>query len=100
VTEKGAGKTSFFAHLSGQDKKKILDWSSKSSEAASLSSETGSGKCYLFSTLPEDEKKHLLDRLMDERRHQESEFPHLRKYKGYEEVTLLGTSRYTVGRVT
>lgn len=89
VTEKGAGKTSFFAHLSGQDKKKILDWSSKSSEAASLSSETGSGKCYLFSTLPEDEKKHLLDRLMDERRHQESEFPHLRKYKGYEEELSL-----------
>jgi phosphoglycerate kinase len=90
VSEKGAGKTSFFAHLSGEEKKIILEWSSKSSLAESLSPEIGSGKCYLFSTLPEEEKKDLLDKLMEMRRlHQESEFPHLRKYKGYDEELSL-----------
>ncbi|KAI2498731.1 Phosphoglycerate kinase [Fragilaria crotonensis] len=87
--EKGTGKTSFFAHLSGEDKKQILGWSSKAGESAELSSEAGSGKCYLFSTLPEEEKKSLLDRLVEERRHQESDFPHLREYNGYvEELSL------------
>lgn len=48
--EKGTGKTSFFAHLNNEDKKKILDWSSASEKAKDLSVESGSGKCYLFST--------------------------------------------------
>ena len=88
ASEKGSGKTSFFASLPGQEKKMILGWSSKADVAAKLSPEGGSGKSYLFSTLPEKEKKDLLDRLTAENR-QENKFPHLRQYMGYEEELSL-----------
>lgn len=45
---------------------------------------------YSIKLVHEDEKKRLLDRLMEERRqHQEVAFPHLRQYKGYEEELSL-----------
>jgi phosphoglycerate kinase len=88
-SEKGTGKTTFFAHLCGEDKLKILGWSSCASMAESLTEKFGCGKTYLFSTLPEEEKRLLLDKYNAECRHQEFDFEHLRKYHGYEEELSL-----------
>jgi len=87
--EHGTGKTSFFAVLNGEEKKKILSWSSVADKANSLSEDSKSGKTFLFSQLPHEEKKALLDRFSTREEHDvvqhETDFPHLRKYHGYEE---------------
>jgi phosphoglycerate kinase len=86
--ERGTGKTTFYALLSGEDKLKVLSWSSVADKAAALNSEEGQGKTALFSHLPEDEKKTLLDRLNAEGR-QAAQFPQLRQYQGFEEELSL-----------
>lgn len=88
MSEHGTGKTTYFALLSGEEKKKLLSWSSKAAEAAELNEEYGSGKTFLFSTLPEDEKRALLD-LLTVRIRQETLFPQLRQYKGFDEELSL-----------
>jgi len=89
MSEHGTGKTTYFAVLSGEEKKKVLSWSSKAEEAAGLSEEYGQGKTNLFSSLPEDEKKAILDLLTVHKR-QETLFPQLRQYKGFDEELSLG----------
>lgn len=64
--EQGSGKTSFFTILSGEDKLKILGWSSKASEGEKLGSHPKAGKTTLFASLPEEEKKRLVDRFCTE----------------------------------
>lgn len=86
--EAGTGKTSFFARLSGADKKRLLSWSSVADRAASMNEASGAGKTALFSSLPEDEKRVLLDKLTATMR-QEVQFPQLRQYQGYEEELSL-----------
>jgi phosphoglycerate kinase len=88
LKERGTGKTSFFALLSGADKLKILSWSSIADRSTSLTGNEGQGKTSLFSHLPEDEKRTLLDRFNAESR-QASQFPQLRQYQGFEEELSL-----------
>jgi len=86
--EAGTGKTTFFAFLSGAEKKALLSKSSVAEASNSLSDKQGSGKTHLFSTLPEAEKRQLLDEHMSRMR-QESQFPQLRQYGGFEEELSL-----------
>ena len=88
LTERGTGKTSFFALLSGADKLKILSWSTVGDKATSLTAAESQGKTSLFSHLPEEEKRSLLDRFNAESR-QEAQFPQLRQYQGFEEELSL-----------
>lgn len=88
LTERGTGKTSFFALLSAVDKLKVLSWSSAKEQASSLKPVEGAGKTALFSHLAEEEKRVLLDRYNAETR-QESQFPQLRQYQGFEEELSL-----------
>lgn len=88
LKERGTGKTSFFALLSGADKLKILTWSSAADKATGMTEASGQGKTAVFTHLPEDEKKVLLDRFTSESR-QESLFPQLRQYQGFEEELSL-----------
>lgn len=86
--EAGTGKTAYFALLSGAEKKKVISWSSVAAKGEALSEAQGNGKTHLFSSLPEAEKKALLDRHTAEVR-QESAFPQLRQYQGFEEELSL-----------
>ena len=86
--ERGTGKTSFFAILSGAEKKKVLGWSSVAAKVEAMSETEGAGKTALFSHLPEEEKKSILDRFTAEMR-QEAQFPQLRQYQGFEEELSL-----------
>ena len=88
LRERGTGKTSFFALLSGDEKLKLLSWSSVATKMGGITGEEGSGKTVLFSSLPEEEKKTLLDRFKAEMQ-QESQFPQLRQYQGFEEELSL-----------
>lgn len=89
--EHGTGKTAYFAVLSGEEKKLILSWSSVKAEAEKMSSDAQSGKTHLFAGLSQDEKKELLDRFSQEEKQHElhHDFPHLRKYHGYEDELSL-----------
>jgi len=80
--EHGTGCTMYFSTFSGTDKKKILSWSSLAQKAEALSDEPNSGKTLLFSQLSREEKKDLLNRIIKEHRHPDSDhhhhhFPHL-----------------------
>lgn len=87
-SEKGRELTTFFSLLSGHDKKKILNWSTKSSEGFRLSDSKGAGKTDLFASLPVEEKVSLLQRFRNESE-KEVTFPQLRQYDGFmEELTL------------
>lgn len=88
--EAGAGCTSFFSICSGQDKKKILSWSSVSKRAETLDNAEGVGRTDLFSSLPNDEKKALLNKFMvTDRCRNDYAFPQLRQYNGFDdELTL------------
>jgi phosphoglycerate kinase len=86
--EAGTGKTTFFAFLSGTDKKAVLAKSSVADKAKGLSEKENSGKTYLFSQLPEAEKAELLEGHVDRLR-QETQFPQLRQYGGFEEELSL-----------
>ncbi|KPI85628.1 Phosphoglycerate kinase glycosomal [Leptomonas seymouri] len=76
------GKTAFFSGLSGDSKATILTWSSQREKAASLSTAYGSGKTAVFARLPDEEKRRLLLRFMNERK--EELFPQLGSAVGYE----------------
>jgi phosphoglycerate kinase len=86
--EAGTGKTTFFAFLSGADKKAVLAKSTVADKAAALSEKENSGKTHLFSQLPETEKAQLLEEHVSRVR-QESQFPQLRQYGGFEEELSL-----------
>jgi len=86
--ERGTGKTTFFALLSGEEKLKILSWSTAAEKCSALKADEGQGKTALFSHLHEDEKKELLDKFNAEKK-QESLFPQLRQYHGFEEELSL-----------
>ena len=87
-SEKGRELTTFFSLLSGPDKKKILNWSSKSSDGFRLSDSKGAGKTDLFASLRMEEKVNLLQRFVDEIK-EDVQFPQLRQYDGFlEELTL------------
>ncbi|KPA75419.1 putative mitochondrial 3-phosphoglycerate kinase, glycosomal [Leptomonas pyrrhocoris] len=81
------GKTAFFSGLNGDAKATILAWSSQHEKAASLSTAYGSGKTAIFARLPEDEKRRLLLRFMNERK--EELFPQLGFAAGYEKELSL-----------
>ena len=76
------GKTAFFSGLSGDAKATILSWSTQREKASSLSTAYGSGKTAVFARLPEEEKRRLLLRFMNERK--EEFFPQLGSAAGYE----------------
>ena len=86
--ENGTGKTTFFAFLSGAEKKAVLAKSTVAEKAAGLSEAENSGKTYLFSQLAESEKAQLLEEHVA-RVKQESQFPQLRQYNGFEEELSL-----------
>ncbi|CUG88283.1 phosphoglycerate kinase, putative [Bodo saltans] len=86
--ERGTGKTTFFALLDGADKLKVLSWSTAADKITGMGAEEGAGKTALFSHLPEEEKKTLLDRFNNESR-AASQFPQLRQYQGFEEELSL-----------
>ena len=60
--EAGSGCTTFFSLRSGEDKKKILSWSSVSELANAVNETEGAGKTDLFAALSNDEKRSLLNR--------------------------------------
>lgn len=60
------GRTMFFAALPGEEKAKILSWSSQRDAALALSSDKSSGKSLLFNALPDEEKTFLLNRYVNE----------------------------------
>ena len=89
--ESGVGYTTFFSILSGEDKKKILRWSSVSQKAEALNESEDAGKADLFSSLPNEEKRGLLQRFTSDESYCKSmsTFPQLRQYSGFEdELTL------------
>ena len=86
--EAGTGKTTFFAFLAGAEKKAVLAKSSLADKAASLSEAENSGKTHLFSQLTESEKAQLLEEHV-QRLRQETQFPQLRQYGGFEEELSL-----------
>ncbi|KAL3797153.1 hypothetical protein HJC23_000491 [Cyclotella cryptica] len=110
-SERGKGLTTYFSLLSGEDKKRILNWSSVAGEAWKLSDVAGAGKTDLFASLGMEEKVVLLERFrMEEKKSgeaveesstsscnnnddndddEETQFPQLRQYDGFqEELTL------------
>jgi phosphoglycerate kinase len=87
-SEKGRELTTFFSLLSGPDKKKILNWSTKSPEGFRLSDSKGAGKTDLFASLDVPEKVALLQRFLNDI-DEDTMFPQLRHYNGFmEELTL------------
>lgn len=87
--EAGAGYTTFFSLCSGEEKKKILSWSSVAVLANAVSETEGAGKTDLFAALSNDEKKSLLYRFQTSDERYCNVFPHLRKYNGFDdELTL------------
>jgi phosphoglycerate kinase len=87
-SEKGRELTTFVSLLSGPDKKKILNWSTKSSEGFRLSDSKGAGKTDLFASLDVQEKVALLQRFLNDI-DEDTMFPQLRHYNGFmEELTL------------
>jgi phosphoglycerate kinase len=88
--EAGSGCTTFFSLRSGEDKKKILSWSSVSELANAVNETEGAGKTDLFAALSNDEKRSLLNRFQtSDDRYCNFVFPHLRTYNGFEdELTL------------
>ena len=85
--EKGVGYTTFFAICGGEEKKRILSWSSVAERASSFSEMEGAGKTDLFSSLPNEEKKALLQRFQSDETC--DTFPQLRRYNGFDdELTL------------
>lgn len=85
--EAGVGYTTYFAICNGEEKKKILSWSSVSGEALSLSELEGAGKTDLFASLSNEEKKLLLQRFHTDKSC--DTFPQLRHYNGFDdELTL------------
>ena len=86
--EKGRELTTFFSLLSGSDKKKILNWSTRASDGFRLSDSKGAGKTDLFASLSMDEKVALLQKFRLETE-DDVTFPQLREYDGFtEELTL------------
>jgi len=90
IDEAGTGCTSFFSICSGIDKKKILSWSSVSKRAEALNNAEGVGRTDLFSSLPNEEKRALLNKFQSiDRCRNDSAFPQLRQYNGFDdELTL------------
>lgn len=87
--ERGVGFTTFFAVCSGEDKKKILSWSSVCHLANALGEAEGAGKTDLFASLSNDEKKALLNRFQSDKIGGNIVFPQMRQYDGFEdELTL------------
>ncbi len=88
--EAGSGCTTFFSLCSGEDKKKILSWSSVSDLANAVNESEGAGKTDLFAALSNEEKKSLLNRFQtSDDRYCNFVFPHLRTYNGFvDELTL------------
>mmetsp|Transcript_10946 Transcript_10946/g.22467 ORF Transcript_10946/g.22467 Transcript_10946/m.22467 type:complete len:331 (-) Transcript_10946:1094-2086(-) len=88
--EKGTGKTTFFALCDGEEKRKILSWSSVAEEAKALGMGSGVGKTDLFASLEDEEKKRLLHRFQRDIHYGRNDnFPQLRQYHGFEEELTL-----------
>jgi phosphoglycerate kinase len=89
MSERGTGKTAFFACLTHEEKLKVLSWCTMPGKDRFLASkERVPGKTAFFATLPEDEKTRLLD-LHAAENQREVAFPQLRQYQGYEEELSL-----------
>eukprot|EP00759_Apiculatamorpha_spiralis_P024133 PhF_6_TR27825/c0_g1_i1/m.40590/K00927/PGK, pgk; phosphoglycerate kinase len=89
MSERGTGKTAFFACLSHDQKVKILSWSTAPGKDKFVGTkERVPGKTAFFASLSEEEKTRLLD-LHAAENHREVAFPQLRQYQGYEEELSL-----------
>jgi len=91
--EAGVGYTTFFSICSGEEKRKILSWSSVAEQSNSLSEMEGAGKTDLFSSLSNEEKRALLKRFQSSEEmsygKNATTFPQLRQYNGFDdELTL------------
>jgi len=87
--EAGIGYTTFFSIRNGDEKKKILSWSSVSERSQELSQMQGAGKTDMFASLPNEEKKALLKRFISDESYGHATFPQLRQYNGFDdELTL------------
>eukprot|EP00804_Cyclotella_cryptica_P018770 CCRYP_007259-RC/>CCRYP_007259-RC protein AED:0.44 eAED:0.45 QI:0/0/0/1/0/0/3/0/510 len=85
-SERGKGLTTYFSLLSGEDKKRILNWSSVAGEAWKLSDVAGAGN---GTTDEEESSTSSCNNNDDNDDDEETQFPQLRQYDGFqEELTL------------
>eukprot|EP01082_Thalassiosira_pseudonana_P004764 g4610.t1 g4610 contig15:1387745-1389472(+) len=89
--EAGTGYTTYFSLCTGEEKKTMLSWSSVAEKAADLAVDEGAGKTDLFASLPNEEKKILLNRFQSDQvvYGRNSHFPQLRQYYGFEDELSL-----------
>eukprot|EP01064_Diplonema_japonicum_P036843 TRINITY_DN844_c0_g1_i2.p1 TRINITY_DN844_c0_g1~~TRINITY_DN844_c0_g1_i2.p1 ORF type:complete len:604 (+),score=191.22 TRINITY_DN844_c0_g1_i2:59-1813(+) len=94
VSERGRGKTVFFAVLPSEEKVWILEQLKDKSEMPktwkkSPPKEVGNGKTHFFAGLPEATKTDLLNQWTAKNKKETDDFTNLRKYNGYEEENTL-----------
>eukprot|EP00754_Rhynchopus_humris_P001477 Rhum_TRINITY_DN10863_c0_g1::Rhum_TRINITY_DN10863_c0_g1_i1::g.40808::m.40808/K00927/PGK, pgk; phosphoglycerate kinase len=95
VSEKGQGKTVFFAVLPSEDKAWILQQVDQKQHTFPSAwngvppSVVGNGKTHFFAGLPEDVKTTVLNKWTERSKKQQTDFVYLRKYHGYSDENTL-----------